>query len=149
MDPERLRKILKAVEMGEMTADSAAEKLRSLPFKAFEDLGDVQVAEVSANASDSFAAVTVNAEVGTAQTLLRTAEGSVRRYLALATGDGLKLAARVDGILGRLPKVDWAAPYFRKLPAIQWYWPEPVRFSTASPKLRRCSLPPPSPGPVR
>ena len=44
-----------------------------------------------------------------------------------------------------LPKVDSAAPYFRKLPAIQWYSPEPVRFSTASPKLRRCSLAPPSP----
>src|SRR6266511_5541015 len=38
-----------------------------------------------------------------------------------------------------------AAPYLRKLPAIQWYSPEPVRFSTASPKLRRCGLAPPSP----
>src|SRR5437667_244528 len=44
-----------------------------------------------------------------------------------------------------LPKVASAAPYFRKLPAIQWYPPEPVRFSTASPKSRRCSLAPPSP----
>src|SRR3989475_13272579 len=44
-----------------------------------------------------------------------------------------------------LPKVDSAAPYFKKLPAIQWYSPEPVRFSTASPKLRRCNLAPPSP----
>src|SRR6266851_9910044 len=26
-----------------------------------------------------------------------------------------------------------AAPYSRKLPAIQWYSPDPVRFSTASP----------------
>jgi hypothetical protein len=31
MDPERLRKILKAVEQGEMTADGAAEKLRTAP----------------------------------------------------------------------------------------------------------------------
>src|SRR5258707_5888523 len=38
-----------------------------------------------------------------------------------------------------------AAPYSRKLPAIQWYSPDPVRFSTASPKLRRCGLAPPSP----
>ena len=37
----------------------------------------------------------------------------------------------------RLPKVASAVPYFRKLPAIQWYAPEPVRFSTASPKSRR------------
>ena len=44
-----------------------------------------------------------------------------------------------------LPNVASAAPYFRKLPAIQWYSPEPVRFSTASPKLRRCGLAPPSP----
>src|SRR5437773_7347833 len=44
-----------------------------------------------------------------------------------------------------LPKVASAAPYFRKLPAIQWYSPEPVRFSTASPKFRRCSFAPPSP----
>src|SRR3989442_11511685 len=39
-----------------------------------------------------------------------------------------------------------AAPYFRKLPAIQWYWPDPVRFSTCSPKLRRFGFGPPSPG---
>src|SRR5436305_1464985 len=39
-----------------------------------------------------------------------------------------------------LPKLDSAAPYFRKLPAIQWYSPEPVRLSTASPKFRRCSF---------
>ena len=45
----------------------------------------------------------------------------------------------------RLPKVASAAPYFRKLPAIQWYSPDPVRFSTASPKLRRCGFAPPSP----
>src|ERR1035438_6923108 len=44
-----------------------------------------------------------------------------------------------------LPKVASEAPYFRKLPAIQWYSPVPVRFSTASPQLRRCSLAPPSP----
>jgi hypothetical protein len=44
-----------------------------------------------------------------------------------------------------LPDAASAAPYFRKLPAIQWYSPEPVRFSTASPKLRRCGLAPPSP----
>src|ERR1039458_5955612 len=44
-----------------------------------------------------------------------------------------------------LPKLASAAPYFRKLPAIQWYSPDPVRFSTASPQLRRCSLAPPSP----
>ena len=44
-----------------------------------------------------------------------------------------------------LPKSASAAPYFRKLPAIQWYSPEPVKFSTASPQLRRCSLAPPSP----
>ena len=44
-----------------------------------------------------------------------------------------------------LPNVASDAPYFRKLPAIQWYSPEPVRFSTASPKLRRCSFAPPSP----
>jgi NCAIR mutase (PurE)-related protein len=43
MDPERLRKILKAVERGEMTADGAAEKLRTLPFKAFEDLGFAKI----------------------------------------------------------------------------------------------------------
>jgi NCAIR mutase (PurE)-related protein len=43
MDPERLRRILKAVEQGEMTADSAADKLRSLPFKAFEDLGFAKI----------------------------------------------------------------------------------------------------------
>jgi len=43
MDPERLRKILKAVEQGEMTADGAAEKLRTLPFKAFEDLGFAKI----------------------------------------------------------------------------------------------------------
>src|SRR5215213_7816032 len=55
-----------------------------------------------------------------------------------------------------LPNVASAAPYFRKLPAIQWYSPVAVRFSTASPKFRRCSLAPPSPadplgvhGPVR
>jgi NCAIR mutase (PurE)-related protein len=40
MDPERLRKILKAVERGEVTADSAAEKLRTL---AFEDLGFAKI----------------------------------------------------------------------------------------------------------
>jgi NCAIR mutase (PurE)-related protein len=40
MDPERLRKILKAVERGEMTADSAAEKLRTL---SFEDLGFAKI----------------------------------------------------------------------------------------------------------
>ena len=45
----------------------------------------------------------------------------------------------------RLPNEASAAPYFRKLPAIQWYWPDPVRFSTCSPKLRRCGLAPPSP----
>ena len=45
----------------------------------------------------------------------------------------------------RLPKLASDAPYLRKLPAIQWYSPEPVRFSTASPKLRRCGLTPPSP----
>src|SRR5258707_9929519 len=39
-----------------------------------------------------------------------------------------------------------AAPYSRKLPAIQWYSPDPVRFSTASPKLRRGGLAPPPPG---
>jgi len=44
-----------------------------------------------------------------------------------------------------LPNVASAAPYFMKFPAIQWYSPEPVRFSTASPQLRRCSLAPPSP----
>ena len=44
-----------------------------------------------------------------------------------------------------LPNFASAAPYLRKLPAIQWYSPEPVRFSTASPKLRRCSFAPPSP----
>ncbi len=44
-----------------------------------------------------------------------------------------------------LPKEASAAPYFRKLPAIQWYPPDPVRFSTASPKLRLCGLAPPSP----
>src|SRR5712692_4172643 len=31
-----------------------------------------------------------------------------------------------------LPNAPSAAPYFRKLPAIQWYSPDPVRFSTAS-----------------
>jgi len=40
MDPERLRKILKAVEQGEMTADGAAEKLRTF---SFEDLGFAKV----------------------------------------------------------------------------------------------------------
>src|SRR5436190_19466818 len=45
----------------------------------------------------------------------------------------------------RLPNFDSAAPYLRKLPAIQWYSPEPVRFSTASPQFRRCSFAPPSP----
>ena len=35
------------------------------------------------------------------------------------------------------PNDDSAVPYFRKLPAIQWYSPEAVRFSTISPKLRR------------
>ena len=44
-----------------------------------------------------------------------------------------------------LPNDASAAPYFKKLPAIQWYWPDPVRFSTCSPKLRRCGLAPPSP----
>src|ERR671913_151708 len=44
-----------------------------------------------------------------------------------------------------LPKSASAAPYFMKLPAIQWYSPDPVRFSTCSPQLRRCSLAPPSP----
>src|SRR3979411_751687 len=34
-------------------------------------------------------------------------------------------------------------PYLRKFPAIQWYSPEPVRFSTSSPKLRRCRSRPP------
>src|SRR6266516_3812383 len=44
-----------------------------------------------------------------------------------------------------LPNVASEAPYFRKFPAIQWYSPDPVRLSTASPKLRRCTLAPPSP----
>ncbi len=35
--------------------------------------------------------------------------------------------------------------YLRKLPAIQWYSPEPARFSTRSPQSRRWSLAPPSP----
>ena len=43
------------------------------------------------------------------------------------------------------PNADSSAPYFRKFPAIQWYSPELVRFSTASPKSRRCGLTPPSP----
>lgn len=46
-------------------------------------------------------------DASTAEALLRTAEGSVRRYLALATGDGLKLSMKVDTILARLPRVDW------------------------------------------
>jgi len=50
---------------------------------------------------------------------------------------------RSPGVL--LPKAASDAPYFRKFPAIQWYSPDPVRFSTASPQLRRCSLAPPSP----
>ena len=33
----------------------------------------------------------------------------------------------------------------RKLPAIQWYCPDPVRFSTDSPKFLRYKLVPPSP----
>lgn len=41
--------------------------------------------------------------------LLHLSGGSVRRLLALATGDGLKLAQRVDSLLENLPKVDWAA----------------------------------------
>jgi hypothetical protein len=45
-----------------------------------------------------------------------------------------------------LPNDDSSAPYFRKLPAIQWYSPLPVRFSTASPQLRRCSFAPPFAG---
>jgi len=44
-----------------------------------------------------------------------------------------------------LPKPDSAVPYLRKLPAIQWYSPPPVRFSTISPKLRRYGETPPSP----
>ncbi len=43
--------------------------------------------------------------------LLHLARGSVRRLLALATGDGLKLAQRVSTILENLPKVDWAAAH--------------------------------------
>jgi len=43
--------------------------------------------------------------------LLHLARGSVRRLLALATGDGLKLAQRVSSILENLPKVDWAAAH--------------------------------------
>ena len=35
------------------------------------------------------------------------AQGSVRRLLALAQSDGAKLAERVHGLLGTLPKVDW------------------------------------------
>src|SRR3982750_1405265 len=50
---------------------------------------------------------------------------------------------RSPGVL--LPNAASDAPYLRKLPAIQWYSPELVRFSTASPQLRRCSFAPPSP----
>ena len=39
------------------------------------------------------------------------ARGSVRRLLALATSDGLKLAQRVFAILENLPKVDWVAAH--------------------------------------
>jgi len=46
MDPEGLLKILEAVERGEMTADGAAEKLRTLPFKAFEGFEDLGFAKV-------------------------------------------------------------------------------------------------------
>ncbi len=40
MDPERLRNILRAVERGEMTADAATERLRTL---SFEDLGFAKI----------------------------------------------------------------------------------------------------------
>ncbi len=43
--------------------------------------------------------------------LLHLARGSVRRLLALATSDGLKLAQRVSSIFEMLPKVDWTAAH--------------------------------------
>jgi len=43
--------------------------------------------------------------------LLHLARGSVRRLLALATSDGLKLARQVTAIFETLPKIDWAAAH--------------------------------------
>jgi DNA polymerase-3 subunit delta' len=41
--------------------------------------------------------------------LIGLADGSVRRALQLAAGDGLELHARVQALVSQLPKVDWAA----------------------------------------
>lgn len=43
--------------------------------------------------------------------LVHLSRGSVRRLLAIATTDGLKLAQRVSAILENLPTVDWAAAH--------------------------------------
>lgn len=43
--------------------------------------------------------------------LLHLSRGSVRRLLALATSDGLKLAQQVSTVLENLPKVDWVAAH--------------------------------------
>ena len=43
--------------------------------------------------------------------LTRLARGSVRRLLALASADGLKLYERVQGVMTALPTVDWVAAH--------------------------------------
>jgi len=43
--------------------------------------------------------------------LLHLARGSVRRLLALATSDGLKLAKQVASIFEALPRIDWVAAH--------------------------------------
>ena len=67
-----------------------------------------------------------------------------RRRTLMNTGRGAHRAISSWASTGRSSAVSGPA-YLRKLPAIQWYSPEPATFSTSSPKLRRWSLAPPSP----
>ncbi len=68
---------------------------------------------------------------------MKVGRGAVRAMSSLAS------TGRSPAVLA--PDLPAEAPYLRKLPAIQWYSPVPVRLSTASPKLRRWGLAPPSP----
>ncbi len=55
------------------SADQVTQEVVKPIEKALEQLGDIEVVEVSSSASDSFAAVTVRAEFGTTQDQLRQA----------------------------------------------------------------------------
>ena len=79
-------------------------RCRTLDLRPLSDADVITAAKAAA----ANATTPVDLPSGMAEADLATlAEGSVRRYLALAATDGVKLNARVTALFDRLPRIDW------------------------------------------